>query len=734
MRKQIIIGGITAFGLGTFLLTTGVLKPTVKLVVLSSLGVIPISIIASENIHRKANQKVLTLEKTLGDAKASLKQLENVQDDNNKLQKCIAELKTELSRLENSLSSLKTENCNLKESLQFTQAQLAVSSSQQAKLSEQVIEYEESYSNELESEVQQKVQEYITQDREALKSKYRALLEEGEVIYAEAMSISEKYKAWAGEVAYRHQERKAYIMGLTGEFNKRIGEAQGAWEVERSHLLTQIEALNEKVARLQQQLAGDLVEPELLSCKFAIPGQIANELARIIWKQFSIPLSAKGAQLRSNGLIEIGYSYSRSQPPSELVALLSRHTDSLVKELGVHKITSVREHDLSPSIIVGLRREPEVKEDTVRLLAGNSEEFLDYIISHPIRYRLIADPGEGKTPTTAVMLSEIIKEGGTLGNTGKGKKIPHTLVNVSCPDVSSSQKDIDYPLDIFLKYGDTTAALKSFRDALEDWKYRKQNTDYAKIFFQIWVWDELDNTLANASDPKSIAEDIKQILKQTHHTGVGLIVSGQSMMTSEIPGFRDDDRELFTQIIIGSTKIRKYLEKYGKKMLSAKVHSQLLHNLDALDEYINAKNSLITDGARLLRLGLILDSRSPKLYFLPNFDKAKIDADKAELVSTKAKQIKVQFHAQQNGVDLGKMGEDGCNPYTASVPFSPQPSPKLTIGGLTQTTQSTQNPHCPHCGKSDLKVVENGKRYQCGVCKTDSGKPKRITSNKVVWK
>ena len=734
MRKQIIIGGLTGFSLTVLALTTGLLKPTVKLVVLSSLGIIPVSIIVSENIHRKANQKVLSLEKTLSDARASLKQLENVQDDNSRLSIGIVELKTELSRVEKSLSSLKTENCNLKESLQFTQAQLAVSSSQQAKLSEQVIEYEESYSNELESEVQQKVQEYITQDREALKSKYRALLEEGEVIYAEAMSISEKYKAWAGEVAKRHQDRKAYMMGLTGEFNKRIGEAQEAWEVERGLLLTQIETLNEKVARLQQQLAGDLIEPELLSCKFAIPGQIANELARIIWKQFSIPLSAKGAQLRSNGLIEIGYTYSRNQSPSELVELFNRHSDSLASLLGVHKITSIREHDLSPLIIVGLRREPEVKEDTVKLLAGSQREFIDYIISHPIRYRLIADPGQGKTPTTAVMLSSIITSGGTLGNTGKGKKIPHTLVNVSCPDVTSSQKDIDYPLEIFLKYGDTTAALKSFDEALEDWKYRKRNTVYAQNFFQIWVWDELDNTLGSASDPKSVGADVKKILKQCHHTGVGWIVSGQSMMTSEIPGFRDDDRELFTQIIIGTTKIRKYLEKYGKKVLSAKVAAQLLKNVDSLEPYIDEKNAIITDTARLLRLALVLDERSPKLYFLPNLDQVKFDAEKVESVITRAAQMKAQFLAQQKGEKWGELGNDGCNHCTVSVPSSPILSPNLTIGGDAQNAQTTQNPHCPHCGQANLKVVENGKRYQCGVCQTPSGKPKRITSNKVIWK
>ncbi|NER46967.1 MAG: hypothetical protein F6J92_09755 [Symploca sp. SIO1A3] len=725
MRKQIIIGGSTAFGISALLLATGLFKPTVKLVALSSLGIIPVSIIVSENIHRKANQKVLSLEKTLGDARASLKQLENVQDDNSRLSIGIVELKTELSRVEKSLSSLKTENCNLKESLQFTQAQLTVSSSQQAKLSEQVIEYEESYSNELESEVQQKVQEYITQDREALKSKYRALLEEGEVIYAEAMSISEKYKAWAGEVAKRHQDRKAYMMGLTGEFNKRIGEAQEAWEVERGHLITQIEALNEKVARLQQQLAGDLVEPELLSCKFAIPGQIANELAKIIWKGFSIPLSAKGAQQRSNGLIEIGYAYSQSQSPSELVGLLSRHADSLASELGVHKITSVREHDLSPLIVVGLRREPEVNKDTVKLLAGSPEEFIKYLKSHPWRYRLIAKPGTGKTPTTAVMVSQFLKSGMTLGNTGKGRKIPHSHVVVSCPDVMSSQKDTDYPLQPFLKYGDTTAANKSFQDVEKEWKYRKQNTQYAQDISYLMVWDELDNTIKNSSNPKATGEYLVELLRQAHHTGMGWIASGQSVMTSLIPGFKDDDRDLFTEIVIGTGKIRMYLEKYGKKILPDYSVKNLESSLSLLEPYIETQNNRIVDTARELRLALVLDTKSPKLFFLPNLDNVELDYEAISNVSTKISDYKGQNVPKASTKDFDTSDIASYESITEQAFDTIKADlSNLTIGG---NANSCQNPTCPHCGSTDLSQQKD-KRFYCKSCK------KRISLSKIVWK
>jgi hypothetical protein len=106
-------------------------------------------------------------------------------------------------------------------------------------------------------------------------------------------------------------------------------------------------------------------------------------------------------------------------------------------------------------------------------------------------------------------------------------------------------------------------------------------------------------------------------------------------MTKQIPGFMDDDRELFTQFIIGTSKIRKYLEKYGKKILSAKVVTQLLNNLDDLEPYIEDKNSLVTDAARLLRLALVLDDKSPKLYFLPNLDSAKLTPKRLKKQPTK---------------------------------------------------------------------------------------------------
>jgi len=290
------------------------------------------------------------------------------------------------------------------------------------------------------------------------------------------------------------------------------------------------------------------------------------------------------------------------------------------------QITSIRQLEIASNMIVlSFRREPALKDDGAKLLAGTADEFIKYVVSYPIRYRLIADPDVGKTPTTAVMLSAILKEGCRRGNTARSKKVPHTLVSVSYPGAMSSLRDSDYPLERFLKYGTTTAAIKSFDDALEDWQYRQQNIKFAEEFFHIRVWDELDNTINSADDPMKLSEALKKVLKQGGYSNIGWIVSGQSVMTSQIKGFKDDDRSLFTEIIICIPKIRMYVKKYARGKNSDTNLAKLERNSDDLEAYIESVNDRITDDARLLRIALIVDEKSPKLYFLPNLDNVDFD-------------------------------------------------------------------------------------------------------------
>ncbi|MCC5622491.1 hypothetical protein [Nostoc sp. CHAB 5715] len=520
---------------------------------------------------------------------------------------------------------------------------------------------------------------------------------------------------WSEKVAHGHQSKAEIIKSLASSYNDNLDEINQSVDQERENYLEQIELLNMRVGQLQHELQGDLVEPVYGDFGFDINGKIANEIARNLFSDISLALSVKGFQVKPDGVVDIGYGYSHSVHPKAVVEAINQHSETIAKKLGLFKITSVRKLEVTDCIVVSYRMEPAIKADEIKLMVGTPDEFINYVVSHPIRYRLIADPGVGKTPTTAVMISEILKAGCTRGNTGKGEKVPNTLVTVSYPGAVASLKDSNYPLEHFLKYGDTTAAIKSFDDCLDDGNFRVQNPTFAANFFQIWAWDELDNTLNSCSEPYKAGENLKKIFKQFGHNNIGWIVSGQSVMTKQIPGFTNDDRSLFTEIIIGIPKIRHYLNTYGKGKNSESNLAKLTRNLDAIEEYIDHKNELVTDDARLLRVALVVDSRSPKLYFLPNLDKVSFNYQEIEETKRLARL------AKSPGTIGNGLETESSKPYTPSNGQMVSLPPKTTIGGSHQSGTS------PHCGSANLKL-QNDDRYRCLGCK------KRTVSNKIVWK
>ncbi|MEW6499075.1 MAG: hypothetical protein AB1589_42305, partial [Cyanobacteriota bacterium] len=522
-------------------------------------------------------------------------------------------VKDELKEARNTINSLghsKLENTAFIAQLQARLNELSTQSQKDV----QRIEYLESETEQWEFNFKTQVETEANKRFQVAKSQeLEKIYHEHDSITSEAMQLFRRLQSWGEKVAHGHQSKAEIIKSLASSYNENLDEVGEAIAHERQNYLLQIELLNERVGQLQQLLAGDLLEPVYGDFGFDINGKIANEIARTLFSDIRLALSVKGFQVKPDGVVDVGYGYSRSVHPKAIVEAISKHSDTLAKKLGLFKITSVRKLEITDCIVVSYRMGPAIKADEIKLMVGTSDEFINYVVSHPIRYRLIADPGVGKTPTTAVMISEIVKAGCTRGNTGKGEKVPHTLVTVSYPGAVASLKDSNYPLEHFLQYGDTTAAIKSFDDCLDDGNFRVQNPTFAANFFQIWAWDELDNTLNSCSEPYKAGENLKKIFKQFGHNNIGWIVSGQSVMTKQIPGFTNDDRSLFTEIIIGIPKIRHYLNTYGKGKNSESNLAKLTRNLDAIEEYIDHKNELVTDDARLLRVALIVDSRSPKL-------------------------------------------------------------------------------------------------------------------------
>lgn len=716
--------GLSAFSLcaGLAVASGGFTNDIAKLISMLGVGALPASFITYfiadtksqrllNDAESKNEQAGQTLHKVIREFDSCKSRLATVT--------CILEsLKDELKSARNTINSLghsKLESTGLIAQLQARLNELSTQSQKDA----QRIEY-------LESETEQWELNFKTQvETEANKRFQKAKSHELEKIYtehdsitSEAMQLFRRLQSWGEKVHHGHQSKAEIIKSLASSYNENLDEVGEAIASERQNYLLQIELLNERVGQLQQQLQGDLVEPVYGDFGFDINGKIANEIARVLFTDLRLALSVKGFQVKPDGVVDVGYGYSRSVHTLAIVEAISKHEKMLSKKLGLFKITSVRKLEVTDCIVVSYRMEPAIKADEIKLMVGTPDEFINYVVSHPIRYRLIADPGVGKTPTTAVMISEIVKAGCTRGNTGKGEKVPHTLVTVSYPGAVASLKDSNYPLEHFLKYGDTTAAIKSFDDCLDDGNFRVQNPTFAANFFQIWAWDELDNTLNSCSEPYKAGENLKKIFKQFGHNNIGWIVSGQSVMTKQIPGFTNDDRSLFTEIIIGIPKIRHYLNTYGKGKNSESNLAKLTRNLDAIEEYIDQKNELVTDDARLLRVALVVDSRSPKLYFLPNLDRVSFNYQQID----QTKRLAILDKSPDTGD--ARLTHHILNPSTASTDTVMSVASFSTIGG---SRQSDTKPSCPHCGHAKL-TVRKDKRYYCLNCK------KVTVPNKIVWK
>jgi hypothetical protein len=596
----------------------------------------------------------------------------------------------------------------LQQSLSALQADLEASRGKVEELEAECQVWEEEFSDRVESAADAKFQQ-------AKKAEIERIFQEHDAITSQAMALFRQLQGWGEKVAHGHAAKREIIKNLAASYNQNLDEVNELIEKERSHYITQIEVLNERVGQLQHQINGDLVEPEYLAVAYSVEGRIANDIAREVFTSLQIPLAVKGYHTKPDGSTDVALGYSRLMGSVALTEALKRQSEAIAKSLRIHKITSIRKLEIADLIVLTFRREPALKDDGAKLLAGTADEFIKYVVSHPIRYRLIADPGVGKTPTTAVMLSAILKEGCRRGNTARGKKVPHTLVSVSYPGAMSSLKDSDYPLERFLKYGTTTAAIKSFQDALEDWEYRQQNIKFAEEFFHVRIWDELDNTINSADDPMRLSDALKKVLKQGGHSNIGWIVSGQSVMTSQIKGFKDDDRSLFTEIIIGIPKIRMYVKKYARGKNSDANLAKLERNLDDLEAYIESVNDRITDEARLLRIALIVDKKSPKLYFLPNLDN--VDFDEVAISENEKKASGILLNPTSQSAQA-QTGSKRQNAAVATLSIIEPNEPKPTMQGVA---------HCPHCGNSEMSFLAE-QRYKCKPC------GKKISLSKVVFK
>ena len=594
-----ILSGLGFGAITTLVLATGMLKPTVKLTALATLVSVPVIGVVNEIIQSRAEKRIKALRNELFIAQQDSHRLQAVSADNNRLSQHLVSLKVELSQLQDKVSSLKSLNSNLKESQQLQSAQLQVERREKTELTEQITGYEESYNADVESEVQQRVEEYITSDRAKLDAKYRSTLIEGQAIHAEAVAIAKAYEEWAEQIGERHVERKNYILGLTKEFNHHIGGAEQDWETERGHLITQIEVLTEKIARLQQKLAGDLTEPEYGQFGYAIEGKIANDIARYVWDTLQIPLTVKGYEKRSDGAVDVGYGYGRSIPLEALHRDLNRHSEDIAKTLRIHKISSIRKLEIADLLVLTYRRSPAIKQDDLKRLLTPVDKLATQVIREMSRkgtVRIMGATGDGKGVCARYLLSRIVT---TL----------NWYIRLHDPQHGSDQDHWDIP-KVSKSGTELKQALKKITSQMKDREVTKIHSPVT-----LDVLDEIDTQLE-----KEDKEQFLNLISRIRHLGMKLILIGQNPKVSRA-GFQWSDMAQMIAFYQGSCALDAIKNNPALELKK----DILLKQYNEISTVFEAKNEWLDDNKKYYFGLCVIPGKNPHWYELPVADELEVN-------------------------------------------------------------------------------------------------------------
>jgi hypothetical protein len=397
------------------------------------------------------------------------------------------------------------------------------------------------------------------------------------------------------------------------------------------------------------------------------------------------------------------YFHSDRNPRLILPAELNEHAEKVQQIL--HCFNLPRFTYDAESGLMSVRLELSRQHLTADCLksVGTSDNFFRYISTHPIRYRVIGDPGVGKTPLAAVMVSHLLNVGARKGNVPNGKKMPCIQVGVSYPNAETSQKDEVYPLAPFLFARNDAECRKAINTIYTDYQRRRSPAQKWVVddIFQLWIIDEADNTIASA--PNDASGKLRDVLNDGGHYNIGWILLGQSVNTTKLKGWTNDDRKKSVEIVIGATKIRAWVKAYADEYYGEEKIAAITKNLDSIQTYLEKGNDEICDSAKQMRLALVADPISPKLFLLPDFDQIDFDLDAYE---ERLRQVAGRRAGMgSNSVQTMAMSDTG-NPFLSSdstIPGIPVESPYRAI--------------CPDCGTESTerkgRPIDNKQRYFC---------------------
>ena len=668
---------------------------------LAGLLAVPTSFITYLIVDTKAQRKINEVELKASNSKT---ELENTKSRLAELEKRNTSLSSELSAIEQKLQATEGERskfagmvAGLTPAFAKLEEELAASREKVEELEADTQAWEEEFHTRVDVEADKRFQE-------AKRTEIERIFQEHDFITGEAMRLFRQLHGWGHKVAASHQQKRELITSLAVSYNQNLDELNTAVDKERDQYLQQIEILRERVAQLQHELAGDLVEPSYLECGFDESGRIANALANWLWVNRKIPLKVTGFEQNADGTLTAGFTYSRSMPVQAILKTIEGDSALIARNLGLYAIEKAIKLQVTDCLVVKVRRERPARKTDKGSLYRSKEEFVKFILGQPVRLRVIGEPGAGKTPSVAVLLSHILKRGFLSANTPNGQKLSYCVVE-SCNPLAGISVKNGTELDFCLKWNDGKAG---FKGLVQEYRFRKNpaNADYKNQVGYIWVADEVDNTMAELT--KDEAKPFKDALKDGGHVNIGVIVMGQSANVSTSKGLSIDDQKMMTNIYIDPVSSRTFLTQYGERFYSKKAVEKALATLEEIELEIEEQNEVICDTAREFRIGMVTANRSPVFYQLPYFDSVDIDETEYQQMLDKVSEIRLGRGETRSDASVSTHYQ---NVDTVSFTGKTDTSGHSPMSGFGTRLDTSIKPNCPHCGSPVIR--SKGDKWVC---------------------
>ncbi|MBP5977008.1 hypothetical protein HW132_30880 [Brasilonema sp. CT11] len=408
-----LCGGLGLFG-GLFI-ATGAYKDLSKSLSLLALATLPTAYITHLIVDTRAVRR-LNEEKRLKDT--AIKEASDLYRKNEKLGVETAKLNQTIKQLELEKKQLTEKVESLAESLAACQNELPIKSNEIASLQTEITALQTTLTEhkeeieELQAECEQWEQKFDELVEKASEEKFQIarvtelqrIFDEHDLVNQQFQNIIDRTMIWADKVRTSHANKSAFIKQMTRNFNETLDTVGEKIKTQEQAFLAEIELLREKVAVLQQQNAGEILEPEYLPRDFNRATDISNGIAHVLRHFYNVSLRVNGFE-ETEGSLRVGYAYSKSLDPQKLLDIFEKAGKDITKSLGLYSI-AVSVDKLSPTFICSIKTErpkPPTDEQIYKDGLIPASQFCDQLFiatDHRKQgkptLRVMAATGEGK--------------------------------------------------------------------------------------------------------------------------------------------------------------------------------------------------------------------------------------------------------------------------------------------------------------------------------------------------